>query len=320
MCSQCIPRLRLRLALAVPAAIAAFAPAGAAQGARPDAPPPAPAQGARADARAPAARQQPPAPTPDGTAALKAMQARLPAGFTALAEPPFVVACEGDEKNARRHCEQTVRWAVRLLQQDFFDKPPERVLEIWLFQGDRSYRKYAKELFGDEPSTPFGYYSSAHGALIMNIATGGGTLVHEIVHPFVEANAPGCPAWLNEGLGSLFEQSRERNGHIEGAVNWRLDGLQQAIRDKRTIPIDKLVATTSAQFYGDESGVHYAMARYLMLWLQEHGALRAFWRDWLATRKDDASGLRALQKALGAADVAAFQKDWERWALALKRE
>ena len=46
----------------------------------------------------------------------------------------------------------------------------------------------------------------------MNIATGGGTLVHEIVHPFVEANFPGCPTWFNEGLGSLYEQSAERKG------------------------------------------------------------------------------------------------------------
>ena len=47
-----------------------------------------------------------------------------------------------------------------------------------------------------------------HGGVIgqiMNIATGGGTLVHEIVHPYVEANFPGCPAWFNEGLGSLYE-------------------------------------------------------------------------------------------------------------------
>ena len=35
----------------------------------------------------------------------------------------------------------------------------------------------------------------------MNISTGGGTLVHEIVHPFIEANFPACPPWLNEGLG-----------------------------------------------------------------------------------------------------------------------
>ena len=41
----------------------------------------------------------------------------------------------------------------------------------------------------------------------MNIATGGGTLVHEIVHPFMAANFEQCPSWFNEGLGSLYEQS-----------------------------------------------------------------------------------------------------------------
>ena len=56
----------------------------------------------------------------------------------------------------------------------------------------------------------------------MNIATGGGTLVHELVHPYVEADFPGAPPWLNEGLGSLFEQSDERDGYIVGLTNWRL--------------------------------------------------------------------------------------------------
>ena len=48
----------------------------------------------------------------------------------------------------------------------------------------------------------------------MNISTGGGTLVHEIVHPFIQSNFPNCPSWFNEGLGSLYEQCRERNGKI----------------------------------------------------------------------------------------------------------
>ena len=55
----------------------------------------------------------------------------------------------------------------------------------WWFTGC-----HALELFGDEPETPYGYFSAEHQALIMNIATGGGTLVHEIVHPFMEANVP----------------------------------------------------------------------------------------------------------------------------------
>jgi hypothetical protein len=59
----------------------------------------------------------------------------------------------------------------------------------------------------------------------MNIQTGGGTLVHEIVLPFMEANFPQCPPWFNEGLGSLYEASSERDGEIIGLLNWRLKGL-----------------------------------------------------------------------------------------------
>ena len=83
----------------------------------------------------------------------------------------------------------------------------------------------------------------------MNIATGGGTLVHEIVHPFVAANFPQCPSWFNEGLASLYEQSGEEAGHIHGYTNWRLAGLQKAIRGKRLGTFRRLCDTTTSQFY-----------------------------------------------------------------------
>jgi hypothetical protein len=207
------------------------------------------------------------------------MRERIPAGFHAVLEPPFVVLGDGGQKQVEGSAVRTVRWAVDHLRKDFFVHDPTRVLEVWLFDGKQSYKKHTRQLFDDQPTTPFGYYSSRHGALIMNIATGGGTLVHEIVHPFVEANVEGCPAWINEGLGSLFEQCEERGGRIAGLLNWRLDGLQRAIGGDATIPLAKLVATTDAQFYGEDSGLHYAMARYLLYWLQEKGRLHAFWRD-----------------------------------------
>jgi hypothetical protein len=170
------------------------------------------------------------------------------------------------------------------------------------------------------PTTPFGYYSSRHGALIMNIATGGGTLVHEIVHPFVEANVPGCPSWINEGLGSLFEQSTDRAGHIRGLVNWRLDGLQQAIEESRTVPLATLVRTTSAEFYGARSGLHYAEARYLLFWLQEHDRLLVFWKAWLGAREADPTGEKTLLGVLGVEDLATFQPRFESWVARLRRE
>ncbi|HEX5050991.1 MAG TPA: hypothetical protein VFZ65_04400 [Planctomycetota bacterium] len=250
---------------------------------------------------------------------LDAMRARIPAGFDAVLEPPFVVIGDGGRRAVATSATRTVRWAVDMLRQDFFEHDPDKVLEVWLFDGKDSYRKHTRQLFDEQPTTPYGFYSARHGALIMDIATGGGTLVHEIVHPFVEANVEHCPAWINEGLGSLFEQSEERDGRIAGLLNWRLDGLQGAIRDGTTIPIAELVATTQAQFYGEGSGRNYAMARYLLYWLQEHGKLHEFWRDWRRTQADDPTAAAALQRALGTEDLAAFQVQWEKWIAARRR-
>ena len=112
---------------------------------------------------------------------------------------------------------------------------------------------------------------TTHQALVMNIATGGGTLVHEIVHPFMAANFPGCPSWFNEGLASLYEQCGEREGRIRGETNWRLPGLQQAIRADRVPSFESLMSTTTRQFYDKDPGTNYSQARYLCYYLQEQG-------------------------------------------------
>jgi hypothetical protein len=265
-----------------------------------------------------------PAPRPperDYEARVKAVRERVEGrGFHVLVEPPFVVAGDCGKAEVERCAVRTVRWAVKLLKQDFFQKEPERVLEVWLFNGADSYRKHARELFGDTPTTPYGYYSSRHGALIMNISTGGGTLVHEIVHPFVAADFPACPAWMNEGLGSLFEQCHEVDGHIEGRTNWRLDGLQEAIREQRMRKLSELVATSSEEFYGKHSGLHYAMARYLLYALQQQGKLRQFYKDFRDGAAKDPTGAETLRKALGVDDLDAYQAQWEKWVMKLRRE
>lgn len=263
----------------------------------------------------------PPPPVRDCKARAQQVRERVAGkGFHVVIEEPFVVAGDGGKAAVERCATGTVRWAVKLLKQDFFAVEPERALEIWLFDGAASYRKHARELFGDTPTTPYGYYSARHGALIMNIATGGGTLVHEIVHPFVAADFPGCPAWMNEGLGSLFEQCHEVDGHIAGLTNWRLDGLKEAITEQRTIKLSELVATTSEQFYGAQSGLHYAMARYLLYWLQQQGKLRQFYKAFRDGAAQDPTGVRTLREALGVQDLDDFQPGWQEWVLKLRRE
>src|ERR1043165_6110431 len=183
------------------------------------------------------------------------LKKRLPSkDFTVVVQPPFVVVGDGPADEVRRRADDTVKWTVDKLKQDYFSEDPKEILDIWLFKDAESYANNAQLLFNDIPSTPYGYYSPEHKALIMNIGTGGGTLVHEIVHPFMEANFPACPPWLNEGMGSLYEHVGEENGHIYGYVNWRLPGLQRAIKAKTVPAFETLMAMDAHTSYVDRTG------------------------------------------------------------------
>jgi len=122
--------------------------------------------------------------------------------------------------------------------------------------------------------------------------------VHEIVHPFVEANFPACPAWFNEGLGSLYEQSAERNGRIVGLTNWRLRGLQEAVRKDQLPSFRELCTTTTSEFYYEDKGTNYAQARYLCYYLQEAGLLEKYYHAFRAAHQKDPSGYETLKAVL----------------------
>jgi hypothetical protein len=228
-------------------------------------------------------------------------------GFTPRIEKPFVVWSESREGTG------TVRWAVQQLEADFFAGARPATQDVFLFDGAQSYESHAKAMFGETPETPFGYASGKHHALVMNIATGGGTLVHEMVHPYVAAAFDDAPSWFNEGLASLFEQCGEKDGHIVGYTNWRLAGLQSAIRRGKADRLSTLAAMNEARFRDDDEGLHYAEARYLMLYLQEHGALRGF----VARARQTQDPQAALREAV---KLDTLDNDWRRWVLTLRFE
>lgn len=252
---------------------------------------------------------------------IAALKPKLPGGqFTVVLTPPFVVIGDEMPEVVRSRARRTVRWAVEHLKSLYFTQDPDEILDIWLFRDKTSYEANAQKLFGAKPDTPYGYFSDADGALVMNIATGSGTLVHEIVHPFVAANFPKCPAWFNEGLASLYEQSGEEDGRIHGYTNWRLAGLQKAIRGHHLGTFQRLCETTSDQFYKDDRGTNYAQARYLCYYLQQQDRLTDFYRRFRDNVATDPTGYATLQAVLGeeGRDMPAFQQKWEAFVLKLK--
>lgn len=201
----------------------------------------------------------------------------------------------------------------------FVKQRPLFLLKVYLFKDADSYETFCRKFLNEAPSTPFGFYRSDGHLLVMNIATGTGTLAHEIVHPFVESDFPGAPSWFNEGFASLYEQSMESNGKMMGLANWRLPGLKKAISNKKCPGLSSFMADTSEKFYADESGVSYGLARYLCFYLQEQGKLEEFYKSYRDNFSKDITGRKVLEMVTGQ-KLPDFEKSLHSWVLQLHYE
>ncbi len=249
---------------------------------------------------------------------IQALRQNMPdVGFNIRVEAPFVVIGDESAEMLEARC-RSIRWAVQRLKKQYFPHDPDHIIDIWLFKDKTSYEKNVTTLHGVKPGTPYGYYSSRHNSLVMNISTGGGTLVHELVHPFIERNFPDCPSWFNEGLASLYEQSQDHEGKIVGLTNWRLNGLQRAIAAGTVPTFQTLCETTTQQFYREDPGTNYSQARYLCYYLQQKGQLNTFYHQFVANVEQDPSGYETLKSVLKTTDMPKFKTEWAMWVSRLK--
>ncbi len=244
-------------------------------------------------------------------AKLEKVSRQVGAGFRTAIVRPFVVTSNQSAEAFELTCRHTIRWAVQMLNKDFFSKGPDKIITIYLFDDERSYKKYAWSLFAERPSTPYGYYSPGHQAMVMNIGTGTGTLVHEIVHPLLAADFPAAPSWFDEGLASLYEQSHQRDGQIAGLLNWRLPVLKDGLRAGHFVPLQQLLSTSKEEFYEDPQGMHYAEARYLCYYLQEKHLLRKFYREFKKNHSADPTGIKTLLKVTGKDSLKQLEAQWQ---------
>ena len=102
-----------------------------------------------------------------------------------------------------------------------------------------------------------------------------------------------------------------------GTTNWRLAGLQEALREDRVPSFATLTAMSDYVFYEKDRGTKYGQARYLCYYLQEKQLLRRFYREFHAAKQKDPSGYATLQKVLGRTDMEAFFREWREFVLGL---
>lgn len=250
-----------------------------------------------------------------------ATQKLLTDDLTMVVQSPFIIAGDYPREKLTSFYTDLIQPSAAALGRMYFANKPDMPIVVWLFRDEKSYAHHAERLYGDKNVSVYGYYKPDKRALVMNMNTGGGTLIHELTHSLAVYDFPGQPDWFNEGLASLYEQStwigRGEQQQLIGMANWRLPKLQEAITAKQLPPLTTMMR--EKDFRGAAVGRNYAQARYLCMYLQEQGKLGEFYRRFRDNRLNDPQGIAALEKTLGAAAMATLDADYQKWVMTLKR-
>ena len=237
--------------------------------------------------------------------------------FSITVSYPYVIT--GNLKQAKlEYWKSRIQRTQRAIKFMYFTQDPTEVVQIWLFKDAESYFQYNLSLWNASPGTGFGYYLPKQKRMMMNIASGGGTLTHELVHPYIEVNFPNSPLWFNEGLASLYEQSSYRGGKVFGETNWRLRGLQTVINANAMPSLKEMMQTNRGQFLGPNRQVYYAQARYLMYYLQSRGLLERYYRQFSSVASVDPTGIKTLLEISNINSMARLERDWVRFVKGLR--
>jgi len=137
-----------------------------------------------------------------------------------------------------------------------------------------------------------------------------------MVHALIKPDFPFVPSWLNEGLGSLYEQSEFTDGTILGRMNWRFPILMEAHKAGKLVPLRTLFATTTWEFY-DSYNPHYPQARYFCMYMQEKGVLVTFYKEFRERYSEDRSGTKFVEEVFGK-KAEEIDADWQKWIQTLE--
>lgn len=252
----------------------------------------------------------------------KLWQSRLDENCRVVVRPPFVLAGNLSSAELMQLYDQTILPAANALAGDYFKIAPDQPITVLCFADTESYTHAATQLLGERNPSPYGFYRPHGRVVIANLATGTGTMIHELTHALVDFDFPKLADWFNEGLASLHEACRydiDESGtlHLRGLTNWRLPGLQKLIANRTLRPTRTMIAAND--FRGALEGANYAQARYLCFYLQQQGKLTEFYQVYRANQSEDPLGEASLAQVLKITDWAEFDREYWHWVMALKQ-
>ena len=226
---------------------------------------------------------------------------------------PFVIAGEIPESHLLDLYNDVVAPTAQALETAYFDRVPNQPITIAIFANDDGYRDFAQRVDNRPTAGYYGYYVRSKRRMVINIATGNGTLAHELTHALSHFDFEEMPEWLDEGIATLHEECEFTPDGLKlrGLPNWRLNELKQARNDGRMLRFELFMSADQVRH--EARGVDYAHARYLCLYLQSRGVLSDFYRKYRTNFESDPYGHRAICQVLHVEGLEGVQSDFLAW-------
>ncbi len=242
----------------------------------------------------------------------EALLTQTGAGFGVVRRDMFLFASDLPEKEFDRLVNGVFACGRYCLARDFFDIPPRKVVTVYVFRDMESYRRGLRDFFAMKPISPYGHYGHSQRYIVVNYATGPGTLVHELTHALMADDFPSAPIWISEGMASLYEQCRVEKDSLRGDPNWRLPELKRALKSDSVTPLADLFGYSASEFRYSKESLHYAESRYFCMFLEERGLLRPLYHLYRDTVSADPTGRKAVERAFGQ-PLEEVEKAWRLW-------
>lgn len=232
-----------------------------------------------------------------------------------VVQPPFVIASDLSRERIQQLYAATIRPLSAALWRAYFDSSPAAPIALILLSDEAAYRRLAHRLDGYDPIAYDGYYQKSRRRLVLNLASGEGTLAHELCHALAACDCPGLPEWVDEGLAALHEETRYTSDRLLliGDANWRCRIVRDALAADRLPRMQTFASAVS--FRGDDEGLNYAFSRTVCRFLQDKGLLSHFYRKLRTDVANDPTGLDTLQAVLGVESPAAIDTAIRNWLL-----
>lgn len=210
------------------------------------------------------------------------------------------------------------------LKSSFFDKydPHDKLIPVYLAGGDYSQTGVKSFLsFCDQihyrAVKKVAYYMPLDNSIVAWASSGGGTLVHELVHALMANDFPHAPWWLNEGLACLQEEANDQGIPIN---NYRLILIQQAIaRDRYCIDWRDLIRTTKYEGANQTTyNLLHGYSRYFCKFLYDRwgkNGLAAIYQQIRDSSTWSDAGQIAIIGKVTHAEGDELQQQWQAWLL-----